>query len=343
LEVRTARELRAVLGSLTILRLAGPDHEAVATGLDDRLDIRLLARLRSKQEAGDQRYFYLAKRRVGAFHGAGPEPGDHRELLADERLQVRPPLRHLGRDLDLGIEVPDALLRLVAHPLAVVAHVLGQAPRAPPLACEQCLLASRLGVHRRLAGEPRWDLNHRLVDEHRHRVQVARVGLEPQPLRLERQRAAAGERVMEGRELLAVEQLLCARMVDVLRARPTPALPDLGPRALEHLLVGGVLPQHEVLDDLEETLALLLLLLLGGEEVRKRRRVVHHLCEDHRPRRRHRPLSPPLVKRGRVAAIDEALSYGCLVDGFERQRHLDELLLVRHRGASARARSSAKS
>src|SRR5581483_866810 len=52
-----------------------------------------------------------------------------RELLADQRLQVRPLGRHLGGDLDLRIEMADALLGLVAHPPAVVTHILGQALR----------------------------------------------------------------------------------------------------------------------------------------------------------------------------------------------------------------------
>ena len=97
-------------------------------------------------------------------------------------------------------------------------------------------------IHRRLARELRRDLDHRLVDQHRHRVQVAGVALEPEPLRLERQRPAAGERIVEGGQLLAVEQLLRARMVGVLGAGAPPALPDLVARRLQHRLVGGVLP-----------------------------------------------------------------------------------------------------
>jgi hypothetical protein len=42
--------------------------------------------------------------------------------------------------------VADPLLGLVAHPLAVVAHVFGEALRALPLAREELLVLSRLGV-----------------------------------------------------------------------------------------------------------------------------------------------------------------------------------------------------
>src|SRR5207248_2204738 len=61
-----------------------------------------------------------------------PQPRDHRQLLADVLLQVRPLLGHRLGNLDFGIEMPDAFLALVAHPLAVVADVLGQALGAAP-------------------------------------------------------------------------------------------------------------------------------------------------------------------------------------------------------------------
>ena len=95
----------------------------------------------------------------------------------------------------------------------------------------QRLLLARLGVHRRLARELRRDLDHRLVDQHRHRVQVAGVALEPEPLRFERQRPAAGEGVVEGGQLVAVEQLLRARMVGVLARRSRRQLCQISSRA----------------------------------------------------------------------------------------------------------------
>ena len=179
----------------------------------------------------------------------------------------------------------DALLGLVAHPLAVVAHVLRETLRALPLPHKQIVIPAQAGiqffywipglppdrvggapgmtglrlrvrVHRRAAGELRRDLDHRLVDQHRHRVQVAGESFEPQPLRLQRQRAAAGERVVKSRQPVAVEQLPGARMVGVLGAGAPPARPDLVARRLQDRLVGGVLPQHQGLDDAEQALAL---------------------------------------------------------------------------------------
>ena len=75
-------------------------------------------------------------------------------------------------------------------------------------------------------------------------------------MRLQRQRAAAGEGIVECGQLVAVEQLAGARVVGVLRAGVAPALPDFVARLLEHRLVGGVLPQHELPDDLEQPLPL---------------------------------------------------------------------------------------
>lgn len=85
---------------------------------------------------------------------------------------------------------------------------------------------------------------------------------------------------------MAVEKLLGPWMVCVLRTGIAPALPDLIPRLLQDLFVGGVLPLHQVFNDAEQPLALLLLGLCGREEIGMSRGVVHHLGKDDRPRRR---------------------------------------------------------
>jgi hypothetical protein len=195
---------------------------------------------------------------------------------------------------------------------------------------ESYVLTSTRWIHGRQAGKPRRNLDHRLADEHRDRVQVAGVRLEPEPLRLERQCAAAGKGVVERGELMPVEQLPCPRMIGIHRTGPPPARPDLVARRLQDPLVRGVLPHHQLLDDPEQPLPLLLLRCLRGEEVRARRGVVHHLREDHRPRRRQRPPRPPQVQRARVPVPDRLLPRRGLVDGFERERDLDELLRLLH-------------
>ena len=67
--------------------------------------------------------------------------------------------------------MPDALPRLLAHPFAVVFHILGQ-PFG--VAVERPLLDA--GVDGGHVLELRRDLDHRLADHHRHRVQVGAIG-----------------------------------------------------------------------------------------------------------------------------------------------------------------------
>ena len=55
----------------------------------------------------------MRKRGVRTLHRARPEPGDDREFLAHERLEVGPLTGHLGVDFDGRIEMADALLGLL--------------------------------------------------------------------------------------------------------------------------------------------------------------------------------------------------------------------------------------
>ena len=82
-------------------------------------------------------------------------------------------------------------MRLVADPLAVGTDVGREALRALVVDC----LVLEGGVDRLTAGELWRDLDQRLVDEDGDRVEVRGVGLEPEPLGLERDRAAPGERI----------------------------------------------------------------------------------------------------------------------------------------------------
>ena len=101
----------------------------------------------------------------------------------------------------------DALLGLVAHPLAVVANILGQTLRALPVLGEVILVFARLRVNRRLASELRRDLDHRLVDQHRDGVQVTGVSSRVRAAAPRAAAAAAGEGVVEGGKPLSVEQI----------------------------------------------------------------------------------------------------------------------------------------
>ena len=82
--------------------------------------------------------------------------------------------------------MPDPALRFSAHPLAIVSDILRQPSGTLPLALYQLASRVRPRVNRRIARKPRRDLDHRLVDQDRHGVQVAGVGFQPQSLRLQR-------------------------------------------------------------------------------------------------------------------------------------------------------------
>jgi hypothetical protein len=82
--------------------------------------------------------------------------------------------------------VADALFGFVAHPLPVVAHILGEPLRAAVGLGKQPLFLARFWVDRRTVGKLGRDLDHGLVDEYRHRVEVTGVALQPQALRLQR-------------------------------------------------------------------------------------------------------------------------------------------------------------
>src|SRR5690606_4808935 len=75
-----------------------------------------------------------------------PDPRDRRQLLPIRAGHVR-------------IEVPDPLVRFVAHPPAVRLDVRGQTLRPVP----RPELVSLLGMDRRASGEARRDLDHRLL------------------------------------------------------------------------------------------------------------------------------------------------------------------------------------
>ena len=152
------------------------------------------------------------------------------------------------------------------------------------------------------------------------------MGLQPQALRLQRQGAAAREGIVEGRQPVRVEQLRGARMGCVVGAGPLPAPADLRPRLFKQILIGGVLPAHQLLDQAEQPLALLLLVLLGRELFGAGRRIVHHLREDHRPGSSQGPPRPPEMQGARVPVTDRLLPSRRGVDGVEGQGDLYELL-----------------
>src|SRR5690606_39459176 len=71
-----------------------------------------------------------------------------------------------------------------------------------------------------------------------------------------RKGAAAREGVVKSGELVRIEKLGGPGMVGVVPAGAAPALPDLFTSLLEDLLIGGVLPLHELLYEPEQPLTL---------------------------------------------------------------------------------------
>ena len=63
--------------------------------------------------------------------------------------------------------------------------------------------------------------------------------------------------------------------------------------SVEHGLVGGILPQHQVSDDVEQPLALGTLRLPGGELFRHSGRVVDQLAKQHGAASSPWPSGPP--------------------------------------------------
>ena len=222
----------------------------------------------------------------------------------------------------------DAAQRLLAHPLAVAAHVLGQAVGAGPGP------RAVVGVREdgRAAGEARRDLDESLVDEDGDGVEVRGVRLEPEPLGLQRDRSATGEGVEDG-----------GRVV------PRRA-PDLLADLAEKMLVVDIVPVHHPRDEGEEAPPLgfhsrpghrLRVALAGGagrlQEVPvARRRVVDQLGKEDRARRGQGAARPPQVQGGRVPLADGLLPARLPVDLLQGQCDLDELLL-RHGRPSGRS------
>src|SRR5581483_4678877 len=98
--------------------------------------------------------------------------------------------------------MPNSFLGLFVHPVAVKSHVFGEPLRAVPVNIQ---IAAR--IDRWLACKSRRDLDHRLVNQYRYWIEIARTGREAESLRLQRNSSASSERIVEGGQIVAVEQL----------------------------------------------------------------------------------------------------------------------------------------
>ncbi len=196
----------------------------------------------------------------------------------------------------------DAFFRLVPHPLAIVTHILGQARRPLPAVAHMLLLLT-FWVDWSHARELWRNLDHCLVDQHRHRIQVGSPRFNAQALRLQGNRSPAGKRIVERRHLLWIEEFFRLRVAFVQGAGFLPALLNLCPRLGKNLFVVGVLPEYQLLHDAEEPfpLGLRFLLVHAAPEAAFVTGVVDKLGEEYRSCRSKRPPGPPQMKSRRMA------------------------------------------
>jgi hypothetical protein len=116
-------------------------------------------------------------------------------------------------------------------------------------------------------------------------------------LRFQRDSSATGKGIVQGRQLVGVEKLDCLRVVLVQFANLSPRAANFGAGTLKNDLVGGVLPQHEVFDDLEQPLPLdggvLLVLTVFKSATLLVTGIIDQLRKNHRSSSCQRSSSPP--------------------------------------------------
>ena len=193
--------------------------------------------------------------------------------------------------LCLWIEIPDALFGLLAHPLAVVAHIVGQAFCTFPGA-----VGIAIGIYWRLVVKFWRNLDQRFRNQDSDRIEVGTVGAEPKALCFQRDRASAAERVINRRCLCL--QISQNRVRIGLRGRFLIQPPGDGPGdfpacLVEDVLVGRRLPRNHSLDDLVEAFALVLPVLFRREAIRPRRGIIDELREQHGTARCQWAARPP--------------------------------------------------
>ena len=156
--------------------------------------------------------------RIGRCDGARPEPSDDRQFLSNVWLEVFPLNGHVFGNSNFRIKMANSGFGLVPHPSTVVADVLGQPLRAFPIH-----VSVAIRVYRRAVGEFRRYLASRLGYQHGDWIEVRPMRPQSQPLRFQRNRTAAAERVANRRRLFGEIFQHLFRLIALRRSLAAPA------------------------------------------------------------------------------------------------------------------------
>src|SRR5688572_26281700 len=122
---------------------------------------------------------------IWTFNRPCPKPCNDFELLSDERFEIGTFLGHLRCDFYRRVKMAHKLLRFLAHPRTIVAHVLRQTGGTGPFSFKSQFLLLRAmyavpETDRASAGKLGRNLDHGLVYEHGHRVEITGVNFQSQ-------------------------------------------------------------------------------------------------------------------------------------------------------------------
>ena len=167
----------------------------------------------------------------------------------------------------------DALKRLLFHPFAIIAHIFRKALCSVPTITHSRNLCIR--IYRSFPCEAWWNLNHSLIDGHSHRIQVVGVCFQPKALRLEWDGSTTGKWVKKSRRIIIG------------------GFQNFSFCGIQNVLVIGIFPYDEILQNLKEPLTFFVLVFLCRKLFRMRRRIVHKARPNDGTRCRQWPTRPP--------------------------------------------------
>ena len=262
--------------------------------------------------------------RIRTSYRTRPQPRNNLQLLANILLQIRPDCCHFCSNLNLRIQMANALLCLFTHPMPIAPHVLSKTTCPRPI-LDHFARLSRSGLyiqrqrpHWRAASKLRRDLDHRLIDEHSNGIQVTGMAFQTQTLRFKRYSSTTRKRVMKSWQLGGIEEFSGLRVLLVELTSLLPALANFRTRPLQHFFVVGVFPLHQITNDVEQSLAFasgFFLVHPPSEAVAGLvSRIVDHLCEQNSTRCSKRSSRPPQMQRTRMPMPDRLLAHSGRVD-----------------------------